>query len=417
MRKLRFQLWSRFWLIGGMTTLLAIASGQPAATTRESRPRSESSDWTKAIAVWEEFRDKFRKHSFLPPSEEEMTRELFEDGVRGLGMRFRGREPSIAPGQNVQDRVWLEGEFRKLAEVDGRDPVSLVEDMIDAYCRSHDLYARYVRSEEAGRLSMLHSLGKSGVGMQLEIEDSGRLFCYPFPGGPAEKAGIQHADQLISVDGVDMRNATLGEAALAIVGTAGSRVLLEVEHTGGRHEIVNVERAAITVGNVMSVSTPVGRKVRIRNFRKGAARDLRDMLADTPDIDRLTLDLRGNSGGLLNEAVLAASIFLQEGTVIGSVETRVGTETFRDGNGTLCRPKRLSILVDARTASSAEFFAEALLKNLPDVVTVYGEQTLGKGVALDQLFLNSGGRLTVTSGRLFGPDGTSWDGKGISPNG
>lgn len=386
------------------------------------RPEREDAempaDWSSAMALWREFIKIFLEHSLHAPDERELVGEVLRDGVIEMGVRYRGKAVRIPDGQDVLDHHWLEAEFAKVAEVGGLQPLEFVESLIAAYCRTLDLYTRYVSSDEVTRLASLRALGGAGVGMQIERDESsgGGLFCYPFPGGPADKAGVQQGARLLSVDGNDMRHATLGQAAMTLVGMPDTKVLAEFEQVGGRVDLIEIVRAHFTVGSVLAVPSPLGRQVRLRNFRKGSARDLRSLLERTEAGERLTIDLRGNPGGDLREAVLAAAMFLNEGAAVCTVETRGGKETLRGVRADVPQPSAISILVDGRTASSAELFAVALRHHLPDKVRLYGEKTLGKGVTLDQVHLEAGGRLTVTSGRLLGPGGESWNKSGVLPD-
>ncbi len=394
------------------------ASGQAAGANGHQEVSTQVADWSSALGLWREFIQKFLAHSLYAPDERKLVKEVLRDGVIEMGVRYRGKAIRVPDDQDVSDSHWLELEFSKLAEVGGLQPLEFVEELIAAYCRTLDLYTRYVSSEEVSRLATLQAFGNAGVGMQIEMDDSsgGGLFCYPFPGGPADKAGVQQGARLLSVDGKSMRQATLGQAAMALVGIPSTKVLVEFEQPGGRVDLIEISRAIFSVGSVMAVPSPLGRQVRLRNFRKGSARDLRSLIEGAEAGERLTIDLRGNPGGDLGEAVLAASLFLDEGAVVCSVETRNGTETLRGAKADIPQPSVISILLDGRTASSAELFAVALRHHLPDKVKLYGETTLGKGVTLDQVYLEAGGRLTVTSGRLLGPAGESWDKSGVKPD-
>lgn len=374
-------------------------------------------DWDAALGLWRAFCDAFLEHSLHAPPAGKWIPEVLRDGLMEMGVRYRGRSVDMPAGVDPLDTSWLRGPLRGLAAVEGLPPRVLVERLIAAYCRTTDLYTRYIPSEEVARLASVRSMGDAGAGMQIEAPDDGGVFCYPFPGGPADLAGVGHGDRLVSVDGRDMLHATLGQAALAIVGASGTALRMVTEGPGGQRAERVLVREPFRVGSVFPVRSPVGHAVRVRNFHEGTARALRDHLAAAGDVDRLSIDLRGNAGGDLREGVLAASLFLPEGVVVGSVETRDGTETLRDGNPVHCAPSRISLLVDGRTASSAELFVSALLHHLPGTVSVYGERTYGKGVVLHQVYLEGGGRLTVTNGRLFGPDGATWNREGIAPGG
>jgi carboxyl-terminal processing protease len=128
----------------------------------------------------------------------------------------------------------------------------------------------------------------------------------------------------------------------------------------------------------------------------------------------LVLDLRGNGGGLLDEAVLSASLFVHEGDLVVSTKSRTqGGRKYQAVGGTLPQ-KPVVVLIDHDTASAAEILTAALADH--DVATVAGTRSYGKGVFQNVIPLDAGGALDLTIGRYFTPDGTSLAGKGITPD-
>jgi carboxyl-terminal processing protease len=127
----------------------------------------------------------------------------------------------------------------------------------------------------------------------------------------------------------------------------------------------------------------------------------------------IVLDLRGNGGGLLDEAVLTASIFLPEGQVVVSTNSRTQGRTVYEAVGGNLPKLPVVVLIDRNTASAAEILTAALADEAG--ATVVGTRSFGKGVFQQELGLANGGALKLTIGEYFTPDGTNLAGKGILP--
>lgn len=131
---------------------------------------------------------------------------------------------------------------------------------------------------------------------------------------------------------------------------------------------------------------------------------------------RLTIDLRGNSGGYRDEVLKIASLFFEKGTPLGSFTTRQGKQNATDGNAVYIAPSSISILQDQRTASAAEYLIATLREGLSEKVTLFGSKTYGKSHSTASILLDGGGRLTVTEALLSTSSGYNWDQTGIEPD-
>ena len=155
--------------------------------------------------------------------------------------------------------------------------------------------------------------------------------------------------------------------------------------------------------------------VRFATFSEGAHGELREEIERLyrRGAEGLVLDLRGNGGGLLNEAVLSASIFLEDGNV---VSTRSRTQGDKDypAVGDAIDPRPAAVLVNRDTASAAEILTAALQQN--DLAEVVGTRTYGKGTFQEVMDLPAGGALDLTVGEYLTADGTSILGEGVKPN-
>ncbi len=240
-----------------------------------------------------------------------------------------------------------------------------------------------------------------------------------FKRSPADRAGFESGDVIVSVDGESILGEPSDLVVARIKGPEGSEVTLGVRKGGkGRPESYTLTREEIrvpvTAGLVREVD---GRRlgyVRFSTFSSGASVALRRAVERVLDkgAEGIVLDLRANGGGLLPEAVLTSSIFVPEGDVVVKTSSRTqGDETYL-ALGDDIDPPPMVVLVNRDTASAAEILA-ALQSNNDDPVV--GTRTFGKGVFQQVLNLENGGALDLTVGEFLTADGVSLAGKGLKP--
>jgi carboxyl-terminal processing protease len=242
-----------------------------------------------------------------------------------------------------------------------------------------------------------------------------------FKGAPAAKAGIGPGDLIVSVNGKSIAGEPSDVSTAKIKGPTGTTVTLGVVPAGGgKTRQVELKRQEISTPVVTSSLRSVGGDrlgyVRLSAFSDGAHAALRDA---TERVERrgaqgIVLDLRGNPGGLLTEAVLTSSVFLPKGERVVSTRSRTeGTKVYRAGGDPLPR-RPMVVLIDRGTASAAEILASALADH--GLATVVGTRSFGKGLFQDVLGLSNGGKLDLTVGEFFTADGISLAPQGIHPD-
>jgi carboxyl-terminal processing protease len=198
-------------------------------------------------------------------------------------------------------------------------------------------------------------------------------------------------------------------------------VRIGVRKRGGRGvEELTLTRAQISVPVVAgTVLEAGGRKfgyVRFASFSEGSHAALRRAVERVrrQGAEGLILDLRGNGGGLLEEAVLNASIFLPEGNVVVTTRSRTQGDASYEALGDNLPPQPIVVLIDRNTASAAEILTAALADDAG--AEVVGTRSYGKGVFQQEVSLSNGGALKLTIGEYFTPDGENLAGKGIHPD-
>ena len=261
----------------------------------------------------------------------------------------------------------------------------------------------------------------SGIGVTVTEAKRGLRVAQVFEGAPAEDADIDVGDVIVGVNGKPLKGVSADAAAAQIKGPPGTSVeLTVVDGQTGKRSDVEVDRANVKVPAVTGKMENVdGRKVayvRLAGFTRGAHGELRDEIEklDEKGAEALIFDLRGNGGGLVDEAVLVQSIFQEDGPVV-TIEGRArDKKTFDVTGDPLPDIGPIAVLVDGNTASASEIVSAALKEN--DLATIVGTRTYGKGVFQEVIPLDAGGALDITVGEYLTSDGTSILGKGVTPD-
>jgi carboxyl-terminal processing protease len=233
-------------------------------------------------------------------------------------------------------------------------------------------------------------------------------------GSPADLAGIQVDDRVLAVDGEPTANTQSSTWQLRLRGASGTRVNLSVLRAGWRthrdFELVRSQRNVVTVQRRMIGDTGV---LSISRFAESTAADVRKALAalDREILRSLVLDLRGNPGGVVDQAVLVADLFLDKGIIV-TVKDRHRVTRRSAHIGGFDRP--VVVVVDAATASAAEIVAAALADN--QRAKIVGERTYGKGTVQSLYDLGDGYGLKITTGRYYTPKGNQLESNGIQPD-
>ena len=297
-----------------------------------------------------------------------------------------------------------------------------INGMVEKISKANDdKFSHYFDPATYKRFQASSSGEFSGIGVTVTETKQGLRVAQVFDGAPAEKADIGPDDLIVGVDGKSLAGVSADAAATRIKGPAGTTVnLTVVDGRTGERRKVDVERANVKVPAVTGRIEEVdGRKVAyvaLAGFTRGAHGELRSEIErlDEKGAEALVFDLRGNGGGLVDEAVLVQSIFQEDGPVL-TIEGRARDEqTFEVTGDPLDGIGPIAVLVDGNTASASEIVTAALKEN--DLATVIGTRTYGKGVFQEVIPLETGGALDLTVGEYLTADGTSILGKGVVPD-
>ena len=292
-----------------------------------------------------------------------------------------------------------------------------------------DPYSHYLTAQERARADKLVRQGAdAGLITVLDLDAAGGPnleISAVHPDSPAARLGLAPGDRIVSLRG--RASASLlsrAEAQLLLAGAPGERIELEVDRGQGRERLALTlaapNDAALVEGELLTEKGAKTAVLAIHGFRAGTGEQVKRTLAELRRraggrLAGIVLDLRGNPGGEVDEAVLVADLFVERGVL---------TRT-RGRGGAIAREERatvagtdaetpLVILQDHRSASAAELLAAALHDH--DRARIVGERSFGKGSVQARIAIADGSLLTLTVARYFSPDDRSIDGRGVEPD-
>ncbi|MFF3447098.1 S41 family peptidase [Streptomyces sp. NPDC002667] len=301
------------------------------------------------------------------------------------------------------------------AMADGKSPMEAAE---RAVSRSGDRWGAVYSQGEYEEFEEALDGQYTGVGLWARRERDGRIeVTRVSAGSPAAAAGIRKGDRLRTVDGAKVDGRPVTEVVSLLRGdaddaTAGTKVSLGLER-GTQSWSRTLRRARLSTDSVTVSSLPGGvALIKVDAFTKGVGEAVRTAVGRAPGRAGIVLDLRGNSGGLVTEAVSTASVFLDGGLVATYDVNGAQRALHADAGGDTTRP--LVALVDGGTMSAAELLTGALQDRGRAVVV--GSRTFGKGSVQMPSQLPDGSVAELTVGHYRTPSGRSVDGRGITPD-
>jgi len=246
-----------------------------------------------------------------------------------------------------------------------------------------------------------------GVGMLIQPQNNKVVVVYPMEGAPAYKAGVRPGDVIASIDGKITDNMTSEDVANLLKGPKGTHVQVTMLREGAAKPLVfDLIRDEIPNNSIdlrYEIKPGIG-YIHIRGFQETTGRELNEAIDSFGDLKGLILDLRGNPGGLLSEAVSVSDKFLQKGQVIVSQRGRAFPEQiYRASHGNAGREYPVVVLVNRGTASAAEIVSGALQDH--DRALIVGETTFGKGLVQTVYQLSENTGLALTTYHYYTPSG------------
>lgn len=273
-----------------------------------------------------------------------------------------------------------------------------------------DPYSVLLQDDDYKQLTETTTGNYGGLGIQIDVRDGWITVVAPLPETPAERAGIETGDQIIAVDTKSTEGWSSDEAVKALRGTPGSEVELRIRRTGFSQPVAyRLTRSTIHVRSVPPGSLFSGGigYISLSPVAESSTQELRNEITALlgKGMKSLVLDLRGNPGGLLDQGVKVADLFLDKDQEIVATRGRArgSTKTFQDGVRQEWPNLPIVVLVNDGTASAAEIISGALQDH--DRAVVVGVPTFGKGLVQTLFPFSDNTALKLTTGRWYTPSG------------
>ena len=297
--------------------------------------------------------------------------------------------------------------------VDSISMDSLTEHVLPLLVRELDPHSVYIPASEMAALNEPLEGEFDGVGVVFNMATDTVIVLNVVPRGPSDKAGVKAGDRILTINDslVAGRKIPQNNIVRMLRGPRGSKVRLGLGRQGIEGLVnVEVERDAIPLRSIESafrIADGIG-YIKLGQFARTTSADLHAALdaLRKQGVSKLIFDLRGNSGGFLDQAIAVANEFLHEGQLIVYTEDRYHKQLreYADGTGT-AGDMELAVLIDEASASSSEILAGALQDN--DRGTIIGRRSFGKGLVQQQIPYADGSALRLTTARYYTPTGRS----------
>lgn len=295
--------------------------------------------------------------------------------------------------------------------VDLVSPGQLMKTAIDSMLEELDPFTNYIPEADIEDFTLMTTGQYGGIGALIHRQGEWVVISEPYENFPAHKSGLLAGDKILEVDGQPAKDKSTEEVSKVLKGEPGTILNLLIEREGEAEPfMVEVRRENVKIDNIPysgMLNEQIG-YVKLSGFTQNASREVRKAFNELKDEHGMTgfiLDLRGNGGGLLNEAVEIVNLFVDKGEMVVSTK---GKETSRNRSyHTTSRPLDpdipVVILVDRASASASEIVSGAL-QDL-DRGVVIGQRTYGKGLVQNVLPLSYRSKLKVTVAKYYIPSG------------
>jgi carboxyl-terminal processing protease len=297
----------------------------------------------------------------------------------------------------------------------------LIEGAINGMMKSLDPHSAYMTSDMYKELEVETRGSFGGIGIEITIKKDVLTVVSPIEDTPAFLAGIKAGDQIIQIDGKSTKDITIMEAVKKLRGPKDTKVTITIMRENmPKPKDYTITRDVIKIRSIKSkvYDDHIG-YIRVASFQERTADDLKKELKNITvkngALKGLIVDLRNNPGGLLNQAVGVADVFLKSGIIVSTKGRTKSMETKsmakNDGDEPTCP---IVALVNEGTASAAEIVSGALQDN--GRALVVGTQTFGKGSVQTVIPLEGGSALKLTTAKYYTPNGRSIQAEGIAPD-
>ncbi|WP_298328237.1 S41 family peptidase [Asticcacaulis sp.] len=354
-------------------------------------------------------------------------RNYFLGGVAALALSIGAvayaNQPAFSPKSDTYEMLELFGDVVALVKqnyVVEVDDKKLIEAALQGMLSSLDPHSNYLSADDFTDLQERTKGAYGGIGLEVQSEDGAVKVVTPMDDTPAMKAGIQSGDFITAIDGTSILGMRLNEAVSKMKGTPETDLTLTIYREGKDEPFdVKLKREIINVKSVKARMEGAYGYLRISNFNENTARESYEALSDlrtkNPQMKGLILDLRNNPGGLLDQSVGVADLFLEGGEVVSQRGRKPDDITrYQAHKGDIMNGKPIVVLTNPGTASAAEIVAGALQDHKR--ASTVGLTTFGKGSVQSVINLGENRAVKMTIARYYTPSGRSIQKTGIEPD-
>ncbi len=345
--------------------------------------------------------------------------------VTGSVTQFGGVGGATAAATDTYRQLNLFGDvFERIRSdyVEEPDDAKLIESAVNGMLSSLDPHSSYLNAKDYQDMQVQTRGEFFGLGIEVTMENELIKVISPIDDTPADKAGILAGDLITQLDGEEVRGLTLRDAVEKMRGPANSSIVLTVVREGEEKPLkITVVRDVIRVQSVKHrVEGDIG-YLRIASFSEqtmeGLEKAIDKIEAEIPadELKGFVLDLRGNPGGLLDQAVLVSDAFIDRGEIVSTRGRRADeVQRFSARAGDLVNGEPVIVLLNGGSASASEIVAGALQDHRR--ATLVGTRSFGKGSVQTIIPIGRSGAIRLTTARYFTPSGRSIQAKGIEPD-
>jgi len=294
--------------------------------------------------------------------------------------------------------------------VDDTEPGELMQEALEPMLASLDPYTNYIPEEKVEDFRIQNTGNYGGIGASVGVQNAKVIITSVYEGFAADKANLGPGDEIIAIDGQSVSDKSAADISEILKGSPGTEVRIAIQRLNEEVE-VSVKREKVHISSVPyahALEKDYG-YVTLSSFTSSASSEikkaLRKLRESNPELKGLILDLRGNPGGLLSEAVNVTNLFIEKGQKV--VETRGKLEEWQETYRTLNKPEEskipLVVLIDRQSASASEIVAGTLQDY--DRAVIVGQRSFGKGLVQQSRKLPYGSQIKVTIAKYYVPSG------------
>lgn len=294
--------------------------------------------------------------------------------------------------------------------VDEVNPNTLIKTGIDAMLLSLDPYTNYIPEDDIEDYRTMTTGEYGGIGAVIGERNGKSMIMMPYEGFPAYKSGLEIGDQILKIDGVDVKGKSTSDISQLLKGQANTKFVITIKRYGeDKPQEIEITREKITIDNVPYFGILKGNigYIKLSDFTQGAGKEVKRAVEQLKKegATKVILDLRDNPGGLLNEAVNVSNVFIDQGMEVVNTKGKVTdwNKEYDALNPTTDTQIPMVVVTSSRSASAAEIVSGVIQDY--DRGVLVGEKTYGKGLVQATRPLSYNSQLKITTAKYYIPSG------------